>query len=339
MKPSILEVRSELGAGTRGASLGPQAVMMASLSRGSDYFKRNKVRTIQQKFDFLVGDIQFPTAKRIRAIGQMNTRVLRAVSGILRTGKFPLLLSGDHSLAAGTIAALKRAIGDKKLGVIWIDAHFDLHSPYTSPSGNLHGMPLAASLGVDNLSLKKNTPNPIAEKAWIKLKKQGGVFKKIEPRHLLFYGVRDFEKEEESIVKELKIKNYNVDEVRERSIDAAVLDGLSRLSDADYIYVSFDVDSLDPDLTSYGTGTPVKGGFSPSEATQLIKGFARSGKLICFEMVEVNPLLDLKGNKMAETAFEILDAVTPEFEKNGRKISGYSGKKNKKRAVSTKNKS
>ncbi|MCB0483799.1 MAG: arginase [Flavobacteriales bacterium] len=321
MKASILEIRSELGAGTRGASLGPQAVMIASLVLGSGYFKRYKVKTLQQKFEHLVGDIQFPTAKRIRAIGQMNSSVILAVSSIIKEKKFPIVLSGDHSLAAGTIAALKKSIGNAKLGVIWIDAHFDLHSPYTSPSGNVHGMPLAAALGLDNMRLRKNDLNPIAEKAWIRLKKQGGVFGKIDPKHLLFYGVRDFESEEAQIVKEHEIKNFTVEEVRKKGIESAVLEGMARLIDTDYIYISFDVDSLDPDITSYGTGTPVKGGFTPREAIDLIQSFTHSGKVICFEMVEVNPLLDKQGNKMAETAFEVLDAVTPNLEKYGKKIS------------------
>jgi arginase len=321
MKVSLLEIRSELGAGTRGSSLGPQAVMIASLKKGSDYFKRFKVKTIQQKFEHLLGDIQFPTAKRIKAIGQMNSQVLRAVSTIIRSGKFPILLSGDHSLASGTIAALKKSIGKKKLGVIWIDAHFDLHSPYTSPSGNVHGMPLAAALGIDNLSLQKNDLNPVAAKAWQRLKKQGGVSRKILPQHLLFYGVRDFESEESALVHDLALKNYTVDELRTRGVEACIEDGLARLSDVDYIYISFDVDSLDPELISLGTGTPVKGGFKPDEAIALIKGFSQSSKVACFEMVEVNPLLDNKGNLMAETAFDVLNAVTPYFEKGGKRIA------------------
>jgi arginase len=133
---------------------------------------------------------------------------------------------------------------------------------------------------------------------------------KLRPDDLIYFGVRDTEEPEEKQMENMKLRNYMVHELRHRGLEVCVDEALDKLNDCDMIYISFDVDSMDCDLISYGTGTPVSKGFDEFEIIKIINRIVKSGKVICLELVEVNPLLDQKGNKMAETAFFVLDKVT-----------------------------
>jgi len=236
------------------------------------------------------------------------------VGSNLKSKNFPLVLSGDHSSALGTISGIKASFPNKRLGVVWIDAHADLHSPYTSPSGNVHGMPLAAAMSIDNLEGQVNTVTKETEDYWVGMKNTGIIGAKISPEDLIYFGVRDTEDPEEILMKKLQIKNYKVEEVRYRGIQTCLDEAIQKLSDCEMIYISFDVDSMDCDLISKGTGTPVSKGFDQYEVIDLINGFISTNKVVCLEIVEINPLLDHNGNKMAETAFEVLDTVTNTLE-------------------------
>ena len=197
------------------------------------------------------------------------------------------------------------AFPDKRLGVVWIDAHADLHTPFTTPSGNVHGMPLATALAEDNLACQRNTPNAEALEAWEKLKSMGGA--KLSVEDLVFVAVRDTEEQEDALMARQNMTNHTVEAVRNTGADAIVVKILDQLSDCDMIYVSFDVDSMDCDLVSHGTGTPVKNGLTPEEASLLMIGLLRDPRVCCAEIVEINPCLDEKTNTMAETAFEIFE--------------------------------
>ena len=210
----------------------------------------------------------------------------------------------------GTISGIKAKYPDKRLGVVWIDAHADLHSPFTSPSGNVHGMPLAAALGYDNMDHKINDPAEQTVDEWNNIKNIGTKGSKILPEDLIFFGVRDTEEPEDSLREKHGIRNYMVHEVRYRGLETCVKEAMQTLDNCDIIYISFDVDSLDCDMISMGTGTPVPKGFDPQEAIDIINGIIETGKVVCLEVTEVNPCLDTKGNKMAETAFEVLETVT-----------------------------
>lgn len=221
------------------------------------------------------------------------------------------VLSGDHSSALGTISGIKAAYPKENVGVVWIDAHADIHSPYTSPSGNIHGMPLAAALSEDNVDFQINEVNRETSDLWERMKNVGVLGPKIVPENIVYFGVRDTEEPEEKQISKLDIKNYTVSEIRFRGLEKCVNEAIEKLSNCDVIYISFDVDSMDCDMVSYGTGTPVAKGFDQEEVTQIMNQFiAKTKKVVCVEFVEVNPLLDLKGNVMAETAFEILDDIT-----------------------------
>ncbi|MDA9564150.1 arginase, partial [Flavobacteriales bacterium] len=228
--------------------------------------------------------------------------------------EFPLVLSGDHSSALGSISGIKMAYPDKRLGVVWIDAHADIHSPHTSPSGNIHGMPLAAALAEDNLDRKINEVAKDTNKTWESMKNIGGISPKVIAQDCVYFGVRDTEEPEDYIAEKLGVKNYKVEEVRYRGLEVCVAEALDKLKDCDHIYISFDVDSMDCDLISKGTGTPVSKGFDQYEIIEIINQIIESGKVGCFEVVEVNPTLDNKGNVMAEVAFDVLHEVTKKLE-------------------------
>jgi arginase len=307
-KIQFLEVKSEIGAGTRGASLGIDAIKSAALTRGDVFFRGKETQSIQTENQLLNEGITTPNAKRISGLVKIFERITDSVSGILKQDKFPFVLAGDHSTAGGTIAGIKKAYPNKRLGVVWIDAHADLHSPHTSPSGNLHGMPLAISLAEDNLEKKRNTIVDETKLGWEKLKNMGGPGAKILPQDLIFVALRDTEMEEDFLIQKHNIRVVKVEEVRALGAESIAPVILKALEETDIIYISLDVDSLDSKI-SVGTGTPVANGLEIIELKEIVQGLLNSPKTICFELVEVNPLLDLKGNSMAEIAFDIIKDV------------------------------
>lgn len=191
-----------------------------------------------------------------------------------------------------------------KLGVIWIDAHADLHTPYTTPSGNMHGMPLATAIAEDNAENKVHELDEKSVKIWNQLKNIGGISPKVLPEDIVFIALRDFEKEEKSLIEKHGMKVITTNEVKRNGAESVSRKVLRYLSDCTDIYVSFDVDSLDSSI-SKGTGTPVGNGLKEREAEDLISKFMQNRKVCCFEITEVNPTLD-KENLMAEIAFNIL---------------------------------
>lgn len=300
----IIEVRSEIGAGTRGASLGIEAIRIAALDFMSSFFVNFPSEQIENENKLLYEPIASPYAKRIQGVYTMYERVAKSVSETLKSGLFPLVLSGDHSTSGGTIAGIKMAKPKNRLGVIWIDAHADIHTPYTTPSGNMHGMPLATALAEDNIESQVHNLDAQTIEYWNKLKNIGKIQPKIYPEDIVYIALRDFEKEEEAIIRKHNIKVIPVQEVRRKGVENVVRQTLLHLSSCDDIYVSFDVDSLDSSI-SRGTGTPVSNGLKEREAEDLIASFMQNHKICCFEITEVNPTLD-KENLMAEIAFNIL---------------------------------
>jgi len=312
----IIKNRSDIGAGTRGSDMGIDAIEIAAINAGNDYFNRYDYVDLETENESVYNKVHNSFAKRIKSVFEQCERLSIAVKENLESDRFPLVISGDHSSGLGTISGIKMAYPNKRLGVVWIDAHTDLHSPYTSSSGDIHGMPLAAALSDDNLDCQINEVVGDTENYWDAMKNLGGIAPKILAEDILFFGVRDTEEPEEKQMDKLGIKNYPVHEVRYRGLETCMAEALNRLSDCDHIYVSFDVDSMDCDMISYGTGTPVAKGFDPQEVIRIINHLIASKKVAALEIVEVNPLLDTKGNKMAETAFEVLDAVTKTLEIN-----------------------
>ncbi|WP_303506714.1 arginase [Tenacibaculum sp. 1_MG-2023] len=306
----IIKNRSDIGAGTRGSDMGVDAIEIAAINQKSNYFDSYDFEDVITENESIYNKVNNSFAKRIDSVFNQCKRLSNHVKVNLQEGKFPIVLSGDHSSALGTISGVKAANPTKRVGVVWIDAHGDLHSPYTSPSGNIHGMPLSAAISDDNLDCQINDVDRETSELWERMKNIGTSGQKVLPEDIVFFGVRDTEEPEDKQMEKYGIKNYMVAEVRYRGLDVCVNEALEKLSNCDVIYVSFDVDSMDCDMISYGTGTPVPKGFDQYEIINLINGLLASKKVACLEFVEVNPLLDLRGNKMAETAFEVLEEVT-----------------------------
>jgi arginase len=300
----IIEVPSEIGAGTRGASLGTEAIRIAALDFMSNFFVHFPSEKIETENHLLFEPIHSPYAKRISGVLTMYERVSKSVKDSMKNNFFPVIISGDHSNAGGTIAGIKAAKPNSRLGVIWIDAHADLHTPYTTPSGNIHGMPLAASIGEDNEESKVHEPDEKTKKQWDQLKSFGKMEPKVLAEDIVFIGLRDFEKEEKHLIDKYGMKVITTNELRRKGPENVVRAALRFLTECTDIYVSFDVDSLDSSI-SKGTGTPVSNGLKEREAEDLISKFMQNRKICCFEITEVNPTLD-KENLMAEIAFNIL---------------------------------
>ena len=300
----LIEVPSEIGAGTRGASLGIDAIKIAALDFMSNFFVHFPSEKIETENRLLFEPIASPYAKRINGVLTMYEKVSKAVADSIKNNFFPVVISGDHSTAGGVMAGIKAAKPKSKLGVIWIDAHADLHTPYTTPSGNMHGMPLSAAIGEDNEESKVHELDEKTKKQWDQLKHFGKISPKVLPEDVVFISLRDYEKEERFLIEKYDMKIITTNEIRRKGAENVVRSVLRYLSDCTDIYVSFDVDCLDASI-SRGTGTPVSNGLREREAEDLVSKFMQNRKICCFEITEVNPTLD-KENLMAEIAFNIL---------------------------------
>ena len=300
----IIEVPSEIGAGTRGASLGIDAIKIAALDFMSNFFVHFPSEKIETENNLLFEPISSPYAKRINGVLTMYERVSKAVKETIKNNFFPVVISGDHSTAGGTIAGIKAAKPNSRLGIIWIDAHADLHTPYTTPSGNMHGMPLSASIAEDNEESKVHDIDEKTKKQWEQLKQFGKISPKVLPEDIVFISLRDYEKEEKHLIDKYGMYVITTAELRRKGPENVVKAALRFLTECTDIYVSFDVDCLDSSITK-GTGTPVSNGLKEREAEDLVSKFMQNRKICCFEITEVNPTLD-KENLMAEIAFNIL---------------------------------
>lgn len=301
MKPSIntnisiIGVALDLGAGTPGVSLGPSAIRYAGIIEkltGIGY-------DVKDEGDILANRPVSPVTDGIKLrfldeVARVNTELCDKVSKVMSEGRFPLVLGGDHSIAIGTIAGV--AQHKKNLGVIWFDAHGDINTEETSPSGNIHGMPVAVSLGYGHERLTSI----------------GGKETKLDPTKLVFIGSRDLDEGERKVLKDLGITVFTMHEV-DRYGMTEVIDRAIRIAGngTDGIHVSFDVDSMDP-LYAEGTGTRVPGGLTFRESNLALEMIALSGKLVSAEFVEVNPIIDVK-NQTAKTAVSLIGSLLGEW--------------------------
>jgi len=308
-KIKIIESCSEAGAGTRGASLGAGALQLASLKLMPQLFNpfdKIKVKNLNQE---ICKTNNLPNAKNAEQVLFAAQQLAGTTESGLKAGNDLLILTGDHSNAAGSVSGFSNHFGAENIGVVWIDAHADLHSPYTTPSGNMHGMPLAAMLGKDNLKEQAQSPKGETLKIWESLKTMGS--KKDQPKlfakNLVFIGIRDLEQQEWDFIEEYGIKYFSPQKIEAMGIEAVCKEAQAYLAGLAHWYISFDVDSIDPNISS-GTGTPVPLGLSKTEVLHCFKTFFKHPKVQAFEITEINPLLDTE-NKMAEFVLENLGEV------------------------------
>lgn len=286
----------DTGASKRGAAEGPPAVQAEMENTG---LHLGEYRVLSGVSADQTGEPHH-YAKNIHHILSSSAHLCGEIKEAIDTGLLPVLLSGDHSNAVGGMSGLKESHPDARIGVIWIDAHADLHSPYTTPSGNIHGMPLAALSGLDNEQDKKNEVPVNTREYWNRLKTLGdnGISPKFDLNDLVFIGIRDAEAEEWDVIAKHGIAKFEVDDIRRMGMHEVLNRTLEHLQNCDVLYVSFDADSLDPSI-SVGTGTVAEKGINLEEANLIFKTLLNHPKLGVFEVTEVNPSLDGAGEKMA----------------------------------------
>lgn len=310
----IIEICSELGAAQLGSSMGPDAIRMAAHKMNSDFFSAHPAIRLPDR-NYLLADKEHDVgchyAKHLRYILENCQIACNTVTDAILMGGFPLVLSADHSSSAGVIAGVKQAYPDERIGIIWLDAHSDLHSPYTTYSGNMHGMPLGSVLALDDqarvlLDKPPNQLRPNTQRQWNHLKELGGFTSKVLPEDLVLIGVRFFKPEHSRIISELGIKLHTVASIREKGPTASAKLIHESLDSCDRIYITFDVDCLDCETVSMGTGTPEPNGLELNEAVEFMQAVMTSPKICCLEVSEVNPVLDNKGNAMGEAAWQII---------------------------------
>jgi arginase len=303
----IIEVKSEIGAGTRGASLGVEAMKIASLDLNSDFFKQYDSVEVENVNELLFDGAKHSYAKFIDGVMIMEERVCLEIYETMFDEFFPLIMAGDHSTSYGTIAGIKKAHPNTRLGVIWIDAHADIHTPFTTPSGNMHGMALSMACGIDNLECKVNDPRGETQEIWEQLKNVGMPGPKVLPEDIVYIAVRDLEKPENYLINKFNVNFIETEDVKKLGPAVVAKRALEMLDHCDFIYVSFDVDSIDSRVST-GTGTPVPNGLTVEEAKTLNVELVKDPKVCAWEIAEVNPTLDTE-NRMAESAFEIVEAT------------------------------
>lgn len=307
MDVRLIEAASEIGAGKRGASMGMAALRVAAWKLGSELFGHAEESILRDENDVLYEDDNSPNAHHIDGLIRFESDLAYEVYKYLRSNIFPIVIGGDHSIAIGSVSGTKMAFPQERVGVVWIDAHADLHSPWTTPSGNVHGMPLALLMNIEKKG--RNQPRVYTMDTWDRLRKIGMNGPKLLPSDLVFIALRDLEEEEQAIIDEHRIKVITVKQLREKGTAAAVAETLAHLTACDRVHVSFDVDSLDPTI-SMGTGTPVPDGLFLNEARDLLMGLCADPKTATLDVVEINPALD-RDNAMAEATLSVLEPLFP----------------------------
>jgi arginase len=307
----LVEVDCDLGASKPGAGSGIE-LLKGAVQRQQE-LRRLSTRLIQEietqqrptaRAAELGVDTATPHARHIETIARVMADAAELVAGTLTQGRFPIVLAGDHSTAAATIAGIRRAYPQERLGVIWIDAHADIHSPFTTPSGNMHGMPLAIAAAHDNLPEAINDPDAATRELWRQLQGLSGTAEPaLHLRDLIYVAVRDTEPAEQVTLAAHAIPVISTEQVRRAGAEAAASRCLEHLAEVDRIYVSFDVDALDSTVCK-GTGTPVPGGLWAHEAQTILRRLLADSRVCCWEICEINPHLD-DLNTLAEVSLGI----------------------------------
>ena len=292
MRIRIVGVPMDLGAGRRGVDMGPSALRIAGISErlreiGHVVFDDGDIPVKVPESQ----EIDNPKLKYLPEIVRVSTILSHKIEGIMEQGEFPLVLGGDHSIAMGTISGLSSYARKHELrfGVIWVDAHADMNTRETSPSGNIHGMPFAAVLG-----------EGVTELTTI-----GGDFRKVDPQNAVLIGVRNIDRAEKEIVKKTGIKYYTMADIDKYGAHRIIGKVLKEFKEnVDLLHVSFDIDSVDPSVAA-GVGTPSPGGLSYREAHLIMETIADCECMSSLEVTEVNPIFDIR-NQSAEFATEII---------------------------------
>ncbi len=293
MNIHLLGVPMDLGAGRRGVDMGPSAIRIAGITEKLSALGH----TVTDDGDIQVKApetqrIKDPRLKYLSEIVRACTLLAAKVEKIMESGNFPLVIGGDHSIAIGTIAGISSFCRkkNKSLGVLWVDAHGDMNTAETSPSGNIHGMPLAVSVGLGTLELTS----------------VGGDFRKVDPKNVVMIAIRDLDEGEKLAIKKSGLDIFTMEDIDKHGMAVVITKALRKLRAVDYLHVSFDLDAMDPQVAP-GVGTPVKGGLDYREAHLIMETLAESKRMTSLEVVEANPILDNR-NQSAEFAVELVQS-------------------------------
>jgi arginase len=289
-----INVPFDMGAGLRGVHLGPNAILQSGLEDRLQQLNLAYEHRGEIGLPPNLSPIHHPVIKNLAEVTAINMALADVVSDIVKNGQFPLVLGGDHSISIGTIAGIAEHYSN--LGVIWVDAHSDLNTEATSPSGNIHGMSLAVSLGQGHPALTGIR----------------GYSPKIKPGNVVIIGARSLDPGEKTYIRSQGITCYTMHDIDRKGIGPIIEEAIRKLSDSaiDGVHLSFDVDSLDP-LEAPGTGTPVSGGMSYREAHFTLELLHQAGIITSAEFVEVNPTLDTN-NKTAQLSVELIASLLGE---------------------------
>jgi len=291
----VIGVPMDLGSGRRGVDMGPSAIRIAGLN----HRLRELGHRVVDEGDLPIHNIEELKVGKLRArflteITRANKVLAAKVARVMRQGHFPLVLGGDHSIAVGTISGIARWARPtrRKLGLLWVDAHSDINTPATSPTGNIHGMPLAALLGLG--------PRELGSIA--------GGFSKVDPANVALVAIRSVDEGERRHLKRLGVNVYTMADIDRQGIHSVMESALGQVTaGTDLVHVSFDLDSVDPSLAP-GVGTPVKGGLDYREAHLIMELIAAAGVMTSLEVVEINPILDDR-NSSAQFAVELIQSA------------------------------
>lgn len=285
---SVIGLPMDLGQARRGVDMGPSAIRYAHLiERLSDMgYSVEDLGDIPVNREKIKEDEEL---KNLNSVLSGNDQLAQKVDSVIEKKRFPLVLGGDHSIAIGTLTGTAKHY--KELGVIWYDAHGDLNTLETSPSGNIHGMPLAVSLGVGHDALVN----------------LGGYAPKIKPENVVIIGARSLDEGEREYIKKTGMKVYTMHEIDRLGMTKVIEETINHLSDCDGVHLSLDLDGLDPS-DAPGVGTPVVGGISYRESHLAMEMLYDADIITSAEFVEVNPILDHK-NKTGKTAVELVESL------------------------------
>lgn len=289
---AIVGAPLDLGAGRRGVDMGPSALRLAGLnsklqSLGYEVEDFGNVGVAQQESTPAGPE----NAKYLSQIAKTCAKLAVMVEGVLTINKFPLVLGGDHSVAAGTVSGVSHAFRQRgeKIGLLWIDAHADMNTPESSPSGNVHGMPLACCVG--------RGPRELTE-----------IFDyapKVDGRNIALIGIREVDIVEREVVRESGVTAFTMRDIDERGLRNVMEQALAIVNDGTGgFHLSFDMDSVDPDEAP-GVGTPVRGGMTYREAHLAMETICDCSRMVSMEIVEVNPVLD-EANRTALLGVELV---------------------------------
>lgn len=310
----IITSEWENGAGKKGTSHGPNYILeslekspisglqTANISSVKFSPQNNHLNTAEHP-----SNPWMPFLKNGRDLLHHQTTFANKVEHQLNSGHFCLLLTADHSNGIGGVSGLCKTTTAETVGIIWIDAHYDLHSPYTTPSGNSHGMAVNGLIDDNNTECAEQGIAATEAHLWESIKNIKGIGNAVPPQNVVFIGVRDFETAEATLVEKHNICSIQPAEISEIGIAQTIEKTLSHLKHCENLYVSFDVDSLDPSI-SRATGTPVEGGLTINEAKQLLRAFCSDPRTRCLEITEFNPTLP-QPEEMLKAIREVLPEI------------------------------